>query len=315
MTNTPQIVSADGGLSEAVSTLRAGGLVGMPTETVYGLAADASKPEAVARIFAAKGRPSFNPLISHVASVEMACAEGVLDARARKLAESFWPGPLTLVVPVADTGRTCELARAGLTTIGLRVPQHPAARALLEAFGGPLSAPSANPSGQLSPTSAGDVAEAFGEEVSVVIDGGMCQAGIESTIVSLLPDDEARLLRPGAVARQHLEAEIGPLAAAKAGVISAPGQLSSHYAPRAGLRLEATEPLPGEVLLGFGPGAPAGVENLSTSGDTVEAAANLYRLLRKLDAEGADTIAVMPVPGSGLGEAINDRLRRAAAPR
>ena len=302
-------------MSRAVEVLRAGGLVGMPTETVYGLAADASSPEAVARIFAAKGRPSFNPLISHVASIETASAEGVLDARARVLADRFWPGPLTLVVPVADSGRTCELARAGLTTIGLRVPQHPTARALLEAFGGPLAAPSANPSGQLSPTTAGDVAGAFGEEVSVVIDGGPSQAGIESTIVSLLPADEPRLLRPGAVARDQLEAEIGPLAAARAGVISAPGQLSSHYAPNARLRLEATECLPGEVLLGFGSGAPASVENLSTSGDTIEAAANLYRLLRKLDAEGADTIAVMPVPEAGLGEAINDRLRRAATPR
>ena len=315
MTHAPEIIQADAGMSRAVKVLRAGGLVGMPTETVYGLAADASNSEAVARIFEAKGRPSFNPLISHVASVEMACVEGVLDTRARVLAERFWPGPLTLVVPVADSCRTCELARAGLTTIGLRIPQHPAARALLETFGGPLSAPSANPSGQLSPTTAGDVAGSFGEEVSVVIDGGPSRAGIESTIVSLLPADEPRLLRPGAVGRDQLEAEIGPLAAAKTGVISAPGQLSSHYAPRARLRLEVTEPLSGEVLLGFGPGAPAGVENLSTSGDTVEAAANLYRLLRKLDAEGADTIAVMPVPEFGLGEAINDRLRRAAAPR
>lgn len=300
---------------DAVTALRNGELVGIPTETVYGLAADASNPEAVARIFAAKGRPSFNPLISHVANLEIAAVEGEFDERAIALAEELWPGPLTLVVPVADTARTCELARAGLSTIGLRVPQHPLASELLEAFGGPLSAPSANPSGKLSPTRAEDVARELGELVSMVLDGGACRAGIESTIVALSADEPARLLRPGAIGRDTVEAVVGALAEAVPGQVAAPGQLASHYAPRAKLRLEAAVAEQGEVLLGFGPDAPANAANLSTAGNTVEAAANLYRLLRELDASGAETIAVMPIPETGLGEAINDRLRRAAAPR
>ena len=287
----------------------------MPTETVYGLAADASNPAAVARIFSAKGRPSFNPLISHIANVDAAAREGELDERAITLARALWPGPMTLVVPVAATARTCELARAGLSTIGLRLPQHPLARELLDAFDGPLSAPSANPSGRLSPTLAEDVARELGDLVSMVLDGGPCRAGIESTIVALLPGEPARLLRPGAIGRDVIEAITGPLAEPIRDRISAPGQLASHYAPRAQLRLEATEAGPGEVLLGFGPGAPADAANLSAAGDTVEAAANLYRLLRELDASGAETIAVMPIPDAGLGEAVNDRLRRAAAPR
>lgn len=287
----------------------------MPTETVYGLAADAGNPEAVARVFAAKGRPSFNPLISHVADVDTAMREGELDDRGVALAEALWPGPLTLVVPVAATARTCELARAGLSTIGLRVPEHPIARQLLEAFGGPLSAPSANPSGKLSPTRAEDVAFELGDNVSMVLDGGPCKAGIESTIIALSPGDPARLLRPGAIGRDAIEAITGPLAEAVPDKITAPGQLASHYAPRANLRLNAAHAEPGEVLLGFGPGAPAEAANLSAAGDTVEAAANLFRLLRELDASRAATIAVMPIPDTGLGEAINDRLRRAAAPR
>ncbi len=295
--------------------LRDARLVGMPTETVYGLAADAADPHAVARLYAAKGRPRFNPLISHVASLEAAAAEGELDERASTLAKRFWPGPLTLVVPAATTARTCDLARAGLATIALRVPRHPVALELLQAFGGPLAAPSANPSGRLSPTRADDVATAFGDAVELVLDGGPCEAGIESSIVSLLRGEPARLLRPGAIAREQLEAFAGPLEAPAKGSISAPGQLSSHYAPEARLRLNASEVRGGEVLLGFGPDAPGDAANLSHSGDTVEAAANLYRMLRELDATGADTIAVMPIPDSGLGEAINDRLRRAAAPR
>ncbi len=287
----------------------------MPTETVYGLAADASNPEAVARVFAAKGRPSFNPLISHVASIEAATREGVFDERAFALANELWPGPLTLGVPVADSARTCELARAGLTTIGLRVPQHPLARELLGAFDGPLSAPSANPSGRLSPTRAEDVARELGDQLSMVLDGGQCEAGIESTIIALSPNEPARLLRPGAIGRETIEALVGPLAEPVRDKISAPGQLASHYAPRAQLRLEAKSAEAGEVLLGFGPGAPADAANLSPAGDTVEAAANLYGLLRELDESGTETIAVMPIPDTGLGEAINDRLRRAAAPR
>ncbi len=315
MAKAPPIVPGDTGIAQAVDSLRTGKLVGMPTETVYGLAADASNPEAVARIFAVKGRPSFNPLISHVGSLDMAVAEGVLDERAVQLAKRFWPGPLTLVVPVRDSARTCELARAGLGTIGLRVPRHSVTHALLNAFGGPVSAPSANLSGQLSPTCAEDVAREFGEEVATVVDGGPCRAGIESTIVSSLPDDELRLLRPGAISRSQLELIAGPVGDAQPGSISAPGQLSSHYAPNARLRMDATDVSDSEVLLGFGPDAPEGIANLSARGDPVEAAANLYRLLRELDANGAETIAVMPIPDIGLGEAINDRLRRASAPR
>lgn len=315
MTPAPVLPGDPPAVDKAVRALRDGNLVGMPTETVYGLAADASNPDAVARIFAAKGRPSFNPLISHVASLDIAMLEGVFDDRATALAEAFWPGPLTVVVPARDTGRTCELARAGLATIGLRVPAHPVAQALLEAFGGPVSAPSANPSGRLSPTRAEDVARELGDAVSLVLDGGPSEAGIESTIVAMLPEEPARLLRPGAIERDRLEALVGPLAEAVPDEIAAPGMLASHYAPRAAIRLDATEAREGEVLLGFGPAAPVGAANLSPIGDTVEAAANLYRMLRELDAAGADTIAVMPIPDAGLGEAINDRLRRAAAPR
>ncbi len=313
----PATLVADGpaAVEEAARALRRGELVGIPTETVYGLAADASNPEAVARVFAAKGRPTFNPLISHVASPAMACQEGELDERALRLIDEFWPGPLTIVVPVATTARTSELARAGLGTIGLRIPSHPLTRALLGAFGGPVSAPSANPSGRLSPTRAADVAEELGDAVAVILDGGECPAGIESTIVSLLPGEPARLLRPGAIGREQIEALVGPLAGRKDSSVTAPGQLASHYAPRASIRLDAIEARDDEVLLAFGPDAPEGVPNLSPSGDPTEAAAKLYRMLRDIDATGAETIAVMPIPDEGLGEAINDRLRRAAAPR
>lgn len=315
MNDPAPVLRGPAAIERAAAILRHGRLVGMPTETVYGLAGDAASPVAVARIFAAKGRPRFNPLISHVASLQLAEAEGVLDERATALAEAFWPGPLTLVVPVAPNARTCELARAGLGTIALRIPGHPVAQALLEAFGGPVSAPSANPSGRLSPTRPEDVAREVGDEVAMVLDGGPCAAGIESTIVSLLPGDPPRLLRPGAIARAPIEALVGSLAEPDREGVTAPGQLASHYAPRAALRLEAAHAREGETLLGFGPGAPPDAANLSPSGDTVEAAANLYRMLREIDAGGANTIAVMPIPEEGLGEAINDRLRRAAAPR
>lgn len=302
-------------IERARRALELGLLIGMPTETVYGLAADATDPVAIARVYAAKGRPAFNPLIAHVASLAAAEQEGMFDAPARRLAEAFWPGPLTLVVPVAETGTVCDLARAGLDTIGLRVPSHPLARSLLAAHGGPLAAPSANLSGRLSPTSAEDVVEEFGDEVAVVIDGGVCTSGIESTIIAVVPGEPLRLLRPGAIERADIEALVGPLAEHASDEINAPGQLSSHYAPSAALRLGASAQRDGEVLLGFGPDAPADVPTLSASGDTVEAAANLYRMLRELDRSGASTIAVMPIPDAGLGEAINDRLRRAAAPR
>ena len=238
-----------------------------------------------------------------------------LHDAARALAGAFWPGPLTLVVPVTRTARTSELARAGLDTIALRMPAHAIARDLLEAFGGPLSAPSANPSGRLSPTRADDVARELGDSVACVLDGGPCEAGIESSIVSLLPGEPARLLRPGAIARDALVDVVGDLAEPVSGRVTAPGQLGSHYAPRSAIRLNAAFATENEVLLGFGPDAPGALANLSATGDCVEAAANLYRMLRELDDTGADTIAVMPVPNAGLGEAINDRLRRAAAPR
>ncbi len=299
----------------AARTLAEGELLAMPTETVYGLAGDAANPDAVARIFAAKGRPAFNPLISHLPTLELAEREGRFDDRARTLAERFWPGPLTLVVPAAATGRSCELARAGLGTIALRVPAHPVALALLEAFAGPVAAPSANPSGRLSPTRAEDVVRELGDAVALVLDGGPCEAGIESSIVSLLPGEPPRLLRPGAIGREALTAVVGELAAPVSGEVSAPGQLTSHYAPRAAIRLGATQAKEGEVLLGFGPQVQGEAANLSPDGNPVEAAANLYRLLRELDATGAAGIAVRPIPEAGLGEAINDRLRRAAAPR
>jgi L-threonylcarbamoyladenylate synthase len=315
VTRAPLVTPDAEGIARAVAALDAGRAVGMPTETVYGLAADATDPRAVARIYAAKGRPRFNPLIAHVASVDAARIEGQLDERALALAAAFWPGPLTLVVPVAPGGTVCELARAGLDTIGLRVPSHPAALRLLQAVARPLAAPSANPSGRLSPTCAADVAEELGEGVALVLDGGPSNVGIESTIVAALPGEPLRLLRPGAIARAEIEVLVGALSAAHDGAVRAPGQLASHYAPRARLRLDATDVEPGEVLLAFGPDAPAGAANLSESGDPVEAAARLYTLLRQLDATGAGAIAVAPIPDIGLGEAINDRLRRAAAPR
>ena len=311
----PNVLSGSNAIESACLALAAGRLVGIPTETVYGLGCDAADAAAIARLYAAKGRPSFNPLIAHVASADDARQEATFDARAMSLAEAFWPGPLTLVLPVSPHGQSAELARAGLPTIGLRVPGHPVAQALLEAYGRPVVAPSANPSGRLSPTRAEDVAEAFGAEVELVIDGGRCDAGIESTIVSLLPGEPPRLLRPGAVAAEDIEAIVGPLASAKEGLVSAPGQLASHYAPNAALRLNAESAGPDEVLLGFGPEAPADSLNLSPAGNTVEAASNLYQYLRELDASGARKIAVMPIPDDGLGSAINDRLARAAAPR
>jgi len=315
MTSPPVLAPDAAGLARAVEALRAGHLVGMPTETVYGLAANAADAGAVARVFAAKGRPRFNPLIAHAADLEAACAEGTLDRRALALADAFWPGALTLVVPARERGRVCELARAGLATLALRVPAHPAARALLRDFGGPLAAPSANPSGRLSPTCAGDVASELADAVALVIDGGPATFGIESTIVAVLPDEPLRLLRPGAIARERIEQVAGPLAETRHDAISAPGQLQSHYAPRARLRLNAAFAEPGEVLLGFGASAPVDALNLSRAGDVTEAAANLFTMLRALDATGTATIAVMPVPADGLGEAINDRLQRAAAPR
>jgi L-threonylcarbamoyladenylate synthase len=292
-----------------VAALKGGGLVILPTETVYGLAADAANARAVARVYEAKGRPAFNPLIAHVADLEAARAIARLDARALTLARAFWPGPLTLVLPIADEAAVCDLARAGLDTVAVRVPAHPLAQAVLRAFGGPLTAPSANRSGRPSPTTLADALEETGAAAALALDGGPCRIGLESTVVALL--DEPRLLRPGAVTRDEIEALIGPLAEAEADARRSPGRLSRHYAPDLPLRLNAAEPRAGEVWLGFG---HDGAEpfNLSRDGDLAEAAANLFAFLRAADRSGASGIAVAPIPNEGLGEAINDRLRRAA---
>ena len=305
--------ATDSAIDEATAALAAGELVAFPTETVYGLGADATSDAAVARVYEAKGRPHFNPLIAHVPDLAAAERLVMFTDPARRLARAFWPGPLTLVLERTAGCPVSLLASAGLDTLAVRVPDHPLALALLRAFGRPLVAPSANPSGQLSPTMAGDVRDALGDKVKIVLDGGPCRVGVESTVVDL-SGGRATLLRPGGVPAEALEAILGPLAAPGDGPLRSPGQLESHYAPRLPVRLEATEARPGEALLAFGPGAPDGL-NLSPSGDLVEAAANLFAFLRRLDRPGLAGIAVMPIPDCGLGRAINDRLRRAAAPR
>lgn len=298
-------------VAEAARALRRGELVILPTETVYGLAADAANPRAVAAVYEAKGRPAFNPLIAHVADVGTARLNGRFDERAERLAAAFWPGPLTLVLPVADEAAVCDLARAGLDTVALRAPAHPLARALLAAFGGPVVAPSANRSGRPSPTTFADALEETGSAAAAALDGGACRVGLESTVVALL--DEARLLRPGAVTRAEIEGLIGPLAEAQADAKRSPGRLTRHYAPQAPMRLNADTPRAGEAYLGFGPGpAGEGVWNLSPAGDLREAAARLFAYLREADRARPAAIAVAPIPDEGLGEAINDRLRRAA---
>jgi L-threonylcarbamoyladenylate synthase len=311
------IVKADQlAIARAARILRAGGLVAFPTETVYGLGADATNGKAVARIFETKGRPRFNPLIVHVAGLGAARELVDFDAKALTLAEVFWPGPLTLVLPLRTGARPdiSELVTAGLDTLAIRVPEHLVAQRLLTLAGGPIAAPSANISGRISPTCANHVEEDLGDQVDLIVDGGSTQAGLESTIVALSP--APTLLRPGGLAREQIEARLGVrLQDFHDSHVRAPGQLLSHYAPRAALRLDADRARPGEVLLGFGPHAPEGTLNLSPAGDLPEAAANLFAYLRALDAQGPQQIAVMPVPGSGLGEAINDRLRRASAPR
>ncbi len=295
---------------QAVEALRRGDLVILPTETVYGLAADAGNGEAVARIFEAKGRPRFNPLISHVR--DQAAAEGiaVFDDVARGLAEAFWPGPLTLVLPWRDASPVCDLARAGLDSVAVRVPGHPIAQAVLEGFDGPVVAPSANRSGRPSPTTYADAMEETGDRAALGLDGGPCAVGVESTVVSVLGGRVA-LLRPGSVTRAELEAVVGPLSHEDEGTRS-PGRLTRHYAPEAPVRLNAAEAVAGEILLGFGPVQGDRHWSLSANDDLREAAANLFRLLREADRARPSGIAVAPVPEEGLGEAINDRLRRAA---
>ena len=306
-------------LEEAARLLRAGELVVFPTETVYGIGADATNARAVARIFEAKGRPRFNPLIAHMPDLAAAERLAVFPDAASRLAERFWPGPLTLVLDRRPDCPVALLAGAGLDTIAVRVPAHPAARALLRATGRPVVAPSANRSGRISPTNAAHAAEELGEKVALVLEGGPCAVGLESTIVRVLGDG-IMLLRAGGVPRSEIEAVGGPLGTPEADAVRpvSPGRLASHYAPGLPVRLDATSVRAGEALLAFGPTAPEGaVEtvNLSPVGDPVEAAANLFAMLRALDRPGRTGIAVMPVPNEGLGEAINDRLRRAAAPR
>jgi L-threonylcarbamoyladenylate synthase len=310
------------GIARAAAILRGGGLVAMPTETVYGLAGDATSERAVAAIYAAKGRPTFNPLIAHVLDLEAARAEAVFNADAAALAQAFWPGPLTLVAPVSAATRISLLARAGLDSAALRAPSHPAARALIAAAGVPLVAPSANRSGRVSPTLAAHVLADLDGRIDLILDAGPTALGLESTIVACLAGPP-RLLRHGAIPKEAIVAALGrrladSLSAPEAGPL-APGQLVSHYAPRAALRLEAHEATPFEAALDFG-GALAASEagarlDLSPGADLVEAAANLFAHLRALDETGLSTIAAAPIPMHGLGAAINDRLRRAAAPR
>jgi L-threonylcarbamoyladenylate synthase len=318
-------IGADGpAIAAAARVLTAGGLVAFPTETVYGLGADATDGAAVARLYAAKGRPRFNPLIVHVADRAAAARLGKFDAAAAKLATAFWPGPLTLVMPKADLCPVADLATAGLETIAVRVPDHPVAHALIEAAGRPLVAPSANRSGHVSPTTAAHVAADLGGRIDLILDAGPTRVGVESTILACLSERPV-LLRPGGIARAAIERVLGvPLgkpAPAQAHAPQAPGMLASHYAPATRLRLNATTVEPNEALLAFGPTLPRGAEragavlNLSPTGDLVEAAANLFAHLRALDRAGAHAIAAMPVPREGLGEAINDRLTRAAARR
>ena len=303
------------GVREAARLLAAGALVAFPTETVYGLGGDARSGAAVAAIYAAKGRPAFNPLIVHVEGVAAARRLAVFDARAERLAAAFWPGPLTLVLPLREGAGLAGAVTAGLDSVAIRVPAHPLAQALLKAFGGPLAAPSANPSGRVSPTTAAHVIEGLGGRIAAVLDGGACRVGVESTIVGLA--DGPRLLRPGGVPVEMIEDMLGEVLAAGSDAArpTAPGQLASHYAPAARVRLNAAAPEAGEVWIGFGPG-PEGL-TLSAAGNTDEAAARLFATLREADALAGPRgrIAVAPVPETGLGRAVNDRLRRAAAPR
>lgn len=306
-------------IGDAARALRAGKLVAFPTETVYGLGGDATSDRAVAAIFAAKGRPSFNPLIVHVANISSAAQFAELSAKAQAVARGFWPGPLTLVLPRRRDCRISLLASAGLDSVAIRVPAHTIAQTLLMMSGLPLAAPSANPSGRLSPTIADHVLADLGDKVEFVIDGGPCPVGVESTVLSLL-DDRPRILRPGAVTAEALSEVLNEPVPTEAGAEDAaaprsPGRLVSHYAPNLPVRLNAGSAEPGEALLGFGSSAPKDALNLSPTGDLQEAAANLFAMLRRLDDPKYRAIAVMPVPDTGLGVAINDRLMRAAAPR
>ena len=319
---TTKVIDADAqSADDAARCLAAGGLVAFPTETVYGLGADATNADAIARLYEAKGRPSFNPLIAHVADLAAAKVIARFDAKALELAKTFWPGPLTLVLPKADGCPVSDLATAGLDTIAVRIPAHPVARDILRAFGKPVVAPSANISGHVSPTTAAHVFSDLEGRIDLIVDAGPVAVGVESTIVGCF--ERPLLLRPGGLASAEIEQILGEtlqrLPQDETETFSAPlapGMLASHYAPRTPVRLNVQRAEDGEVLLAFGAAVSASnVMNLSTRGDLVEAAANLFSHLRALDAKGARGIAVMPIPDHGLGEAINDRLRRAAAPQ
>ena len=323
---TQILPAGEAAVAAAARTLAEGGLVAFPTETVYGLGADATNPAAVARIYQAKGRPAFNPLIAHVGDIAAARKIARFDAPATALAEAFWPGPLTLVLPKTPNCAVADLATAGLDTVAIRIPAHPVARDILRAFGGPVVAPSANLSGHVSPTTATHVQSDLAGRIELIVDGGPVAVGVESTVVGCF--DAPMLLRPGGVPRAEIERVLGRTLVqppADAGTDSvqplAPGMLTSHYAPRARVRLNAVKLEAGEALLAFGLGAISGIDaasivmNLSERGDLDEAAANLFGHLRALDGKGVRTIAVMTIPNEGLGEAINDRLRRAAVGR
>ncbi|KAB7613958.1 threonylcarbamoyl-AMP synthase [Amylibacter sp. SFDW26] len=306
------------GLEQAASILSDGGLVAFPTETVYGLGADACNGHAVASVYAAKGRPSFNPLIVHVADLETAKRFAQFDKTALDLVGAFWPGPVSLVLPLAKNHGLSELVTAGLDTVAIRIPAHETAQALLKAFDGPLAAPSANPSGRISPTSAGHVSSDMDGIIDAVVDGGKCKVGIESTILKI-EDDRVSLLRAGGLPVEAVEACLGHAIAKPQDpkTPQSPGQLQSHYAPNAAVRLNATSVESNEVLLGFGADVKGTVLNLSATGDMIEAAANLFAYMRNIDgiAGVEKSIAISPIPMTGLGLAINDRLKRAAAPR
>lgn len=321
----PIVPATSDNISAAAAALRRGEVVAFPTETVYGLGADATNSRAVARVFEAKGRPRFNPLIAHVADIAAAERIAHLPAKARRLAEAFWPGPLTLVLRRRPAGKISDFVTVGLETVAVRVPSHAVALELLRAVEVPIAAPSANRSGHVSPTLAQHVLDDLGDVPAFILDGGATQHGLESTILDA-SEDLVVQLRAGAIPADGIEAVLGRSIARVAEAVDpatgeamiAPGQLASHYAPRAGLRLDAVDVRPGEALLAFGGRVPATsgpVFNLSPCGDVVEAAVNLFTALRALDAAGPEGIAVMPIPEHGLGEAINDRLKRGAAPR
>lgn len=298
------------GIARAAEILRGGGLVALPTETVYGLAARADSEAAIAAIYRAKGRPEFNPLIVHVASLEQAERLARFDERARRLAGRFWPGPLTLVLPLREGAAIAPAVTAGLPTIALRMPAHPLMQAVLRETGVPLAAPSANRSGSVSPTSAEHVLASFGEQAPAVLDGGPCERGLESTIVAVR-ERGWQLLRPGPIAQSAVAAVLGDAMAVTPGRIEAPGQLARHYSPGKPLRLDTADADKDEFLIGFG--AVGGDCSLSPSGDLAEAAARLYACLHEAARSDRPRIAVAPVPDEGIGSAINDRLRRAAA--